>query len=138
MWLTAELLNLKHAHRFREKQVRTRWLGNLYWQLFIGEVLFQATRCRASPSSLTRWPQRLSKACMEEPLEKTIAAARAIKAVDASELSRLIVGSTVWKRPSPTRRQPPARCCAQRTVRSSRVIRGIGWELHRLNRLLKY
>ncbi len=70
---------------------------NPYWQFFTGEVVFQ-TCLPCDPSSLTRWRQRLGEAGMEELLAHTINTAHAMKAVDARELSRVIVDTTVQEK----------------------------------------
>ena len=95
--LMAGLLYLKHAHDLSDEDVCMRWLENPYWQFFTGEVFFQ-TRLPCDPSSLVRWRQRLGEAGMEELLAQTIAAARAMKAIDARELSRVIVDTTVQEK----------------------------------------
>ncbi len=95
--LMAGLLYLKHAYDLSDEDVCARWLENPYWQFFTGEVVFQ-TRLPCNPSSLTRWRQRLGEAGMEELLAQTIAAARSMKAVDARELSRVIVDTTVQEK----------------------------------------
>lgn len=95
--LMAGLLYLKHAYDLSDEAVCERWLENPYWQFFTGEVFFQ-TRLPCDPSSLTRWRQRLGEAGMEELLAQTINAAQAMKAVDARELSRVIVDSTVQEK----------------------------------------
>ncbi|RBL47142.1 transposase, partial [Xanthomonas oryzae] len=88
--LIAGLLYLKHAYDLSDEAVCERWLENPYWQFFTGEVVFQ-TCVPCDPSSLTRWRQRLGEAGMEELLAHTINTAHAMKAVDARELSRVIV-----------------------------------------------
>ena len=95
--LMAGLLYLKHAYALSDEAVCARWLENPYWQFFTGEVFFQ-TRLPCDPSSLTRWRQRLGEAGMEELLAQTINAAKAMKAVDVRELSRVIVDSTVQEK----------------------------------------
>ena len=95
--LMAGLLYLKHAYDLSDEAVCERWLENPYWQFFTGEVFFQ-TRLPCDPSSLVRWRQRLGEAGMEELLAQTINAAKAMKAVDARELSRVIVDSTVQEK----------------------------------------
>ena len=95
--LMAGLLYLKHAYDVSDEAVCERWLENPYWQFFTGEVVFQTT-LPCNPSSLTRWRQRLGEAGMEELLAQTIAAARSMKAVDARELSRVIVDTTVQEK----------------------------------------
>ena len=95
--LMAGLLYLKHAYDLSDEAVCERWLENPYWQFFTGEVFFQTT-LPCDPSSLVRWRQRLGEAGMEELLAQTINAAKAMKAVDTRELSRVIVDSTVQEK----------------------------------------
>lgn len=95
--LMAGLLYLKHAYDLSDEDVCVRWLENTYWQFCIGKVVFQTTPA-CNPSSLTRWRQRLGETGMEELLAQTIAAARVMKEMDARELSRVIVDSTVQEK----------------------------------------
>ncbi|SMQ99531.1 hypothetical protein PD885_02290 [Xanthomonas fragariae] len=95
--LIAGLLYLKHAYDLSDEAVCERWLENPYWQFFTGEVVFQ-TRLPCDPSSLTRWRQRLGEAGMEELLAHTINAVHVMKAVDAREVSRVIVDTTVQEK----------------------------------------
>ncbi|QBG89965.1 IS5 family transposase [Xanthomonas oryzae] len=95
--LIAGLLYLKHAYDLSDEAVCERWLENPYWQFFTGEVVFQ-TCVPCDPSSLTRWRQRLGEAGMEELLAHTINTAHTMKAVDARELSRVIVDTTVQEK----------------------------------------
>ncbi len=95
--LIAGLLYLKHAYDLSDEAVCERWLENPYWQFFTGEVVFQ-TCLPCDPSSLTRWRQRLGEAGMEALLAHTINTAHVMKAVDARELSRVIVDTTVQEK----------------------------------------
>ncbi|RBB62858.1 transposase, partial [Xanthomonas oryzae] len=95
--LIAGLLYLKHAYDLSDEAVCARWLENPYWQFFTGEVVFQ-TCVPCDPSSLTRWRQRLGEAGMEALLAHTINTAHTMKAVDARELSRVIVDTTVQEK----------------------------------------
>ncbi|UMA59684.1 hypothetical protein BXU04_05145 [Xanthomonas oryzae pv. oryzae] len=97
MRLIAGLFYLKHAYHLSDEAVCERWLKNPYWQFFTGEVVFQ-TCLPCDPSSLTRWRQRLGEAGMEALLAHTIHTAHAMKAVDARELSRVIVDTTVQEK----------------------------------------
>ncbi len=122
--LMAGLPYLKHAYALSDEAVCVRWLENPYWQLFTGEVFFQ-TRLPYDPSSLTRWRQGLGEAGMEELLAQTIHAAKAMKAVDVRELSRVIVDSTVQEKaiahPTDSRlRRWSASARARRAGRGSR------------------
>ncbi len=105
--LIAGLLYLKHAYDLSDEAVCARWLENPYWQFFTGEVVFQ-TCVPCDPSSLTRWRQRLGEAGMEALLAHTINTAHTMKAVDARELSRVIVDTTVQEKRSPI---PPTAVC---------------------------
>ncbi len=105
--LIAGLLDLKHAYDLSDEAVCARWLENPYWQFFTGEVVFQ-TCVPCDPSSLTRWRQRLGEAGMEALLAHTINTAHTMKAVDARELSRVIVDTTVQEKRSPI---PPTAVC---------------------------
>ena len=91
------VLYLKHADDLSDEVVRAGWLENPYHQFFTGEVFFQ-TRLPCDPSSRVHWRQRLGEAEMEEPRAQTINAARAMTAVDARELSPVIVDSTVQEK----------------------------------------
>lgn len=105
MRLIAGLLYLKHAYDLSDEAVCERWLENPYWQFFTGEVVFQ-TCLPCDSSSLTRWRQRLGEAGMEELLAHTINTAHAMKAVDAAEVSRVIVDTTVQEKSDrPSHRQ---------------------------------
>lgn len=95
--LMAGLLYLKHAYNLSDETVCERWLENPYWQCFTGEVFFQTT-LPCDPSSLVRWRKLLGEAGLEELLAQTIAAARAMKAIDASAFARVIIDTTVQEK----------------------------------------
>ena len=95
--LMAGLLYLKHAYDLSDEAVCERWLENPYWQFFTGEVFFQTT-LPCDPSSLVRWRKLLGEAGLEELLAQTIAAARAMKAIDTAAFARVIVDTTVQEK----------------------------------------
>ncbi len=83
--LMAGLLYLKHTYDLSDEVVCERWLAVLHRRGVFPDVL------PCDPSSLTRWRQRLGETGMEEMLAQMITAAKAMKAFDARELSRVIV-----------------------------------------------
>lgn len=95
--LVLGLLYLKHTYDLSDEAVCQRWLENPYMQYFCGEVTFQ-TRLPCDPSSLTRYRKRLGEEGVEELLAQTIAAARDMKAVNRSDLKRVVVDSTVQEK----------------------------------------
>jgi len=74
------LLYLKYACDLSDEAVVQRWMENLYWQYFCGEVFFQ-TCLPCDPSSLTRYHKHLDEAGVEELLAQTISAAKNLKAI---------------------------------------------------------
>jgi len=111
--LVIGLLYLKHAYDLSDEALCERWLENPYFQYFCGEVVFQ-TRLPCDPSSLTRYRQRLGEEGVEELLSQTIAAAQKMKAVNRSDLKRVVVDSTVQEKnvahPTDSRLLEVARC----------------------------
>ncbi|HEX7340477.1 MAG TPA: IS5 family transposase [Rhodanobacteraceae bacterium] len=95
--LVIGLLYLKHAYNLSDEAVCQRWLENPYFQYFCGEVVFQ-TRLPCDNSSLTRYRKRLGEEGVEELLAQTIAAAQNLKAINRSDLKRVVIDSTVQEK----------------------------------------
>jgi len=95
--LIAGLHYLKHTFGLSDEQVVKRWAENPYWQYFCGETYFQHA-LPLNPSSLTRWRQRLGETGVESLLRATIEAAIHAKAVNARDLKRVTVDSTVQEK----------------------------------------
>lgn len=93
----AGLHYLKHMYGMSDEQVVQRWAENPYWQYFCGESYFQH-ELPVTPSSLTRWRQRLGERGMESLLSATLEAALESKAVKARDLKRITVDTTVQEK----------------------------------------
>jgi len=71
-----------------------RWVENPYYQYFCGEEFFQH-RLVFDRSSLTRWRNRMGEERLQALLQESLAAATKTEAIKPSELSRVIVDTTV-------------------------------------------
>src|SRR5665213_189930 len=101
--LMAGLAILKYTHDLSDEVLCERWVENPYYQDFCGEEFFQH-RLVFDRSSLTRWrnrssPMRLRQRVSEERLQallqESLSVATRTKAIKPSELSRVIVDTTV-------------------------------------------
>src|SRR2546425_10062938 len=88
--LVAGLAMLKHTYDLSDEVLCERWVENPYYQFFCGEEFFQH-RLVFDRSSLTRWRNRMG----EERLQESLSVATKTKAIKPSELSRVIVDTTV-------------------------------------------
>ena len=95
--LVAGLLYLQHAFRLSDEAVVARWVENLYFQHFTGEVFFQH-RPPIDPTSLTRWRKRIGEEGVEWLLTKTIEAGRKSGAVEDKSLEQVAVDTTVMEK----------------------------------------
>jgi IS5 family transposase len=71
-----------------------RWIENPYYQFFCGEEFFQH-RLVFDRSSLTRWRNRMGEERLHALLQESLSVATKTKAIKPSELSRVIVDTTV-------------------------------------------
>jgi transposase, IS5 family len=71
-----------------------RWVENPYYQFFCGEEFFQH-RLVFDRSSLTRWRNRMGEERLQALLQESLSVATRTKAIKPSELSRVIVDTTV-------------------------------------------
>jgi IS5 family transposase len=92
--LMAGLAILKHAHDLSDEVLCERWVENPYYQFFCGEEFFQH-RLVFDRSSLTRWRNRMGEARLQALLQESLSVATRTKAIRPSELSRVIVDTTV-------------------------------------------
>ena len=88
---------LKHAFDESDESVVARWLENPYWQYFCGYKYMQH-EFPINPSSMTRWRKRLGSSRVEELFKETLNTALREKYVKPSELSRVIVDTTVQEK----------------------------------------
>jgi len=92
--LMAGLAILKHMHDLSDEVLCERWVENPYYQYFCGEEFFQH-RLVLDRSSLTRWRQRMGEKKLQALLQESLAAATRAGAMKPSDLSRVIVDTTV-------------------------------------------
>jgi transposase, IS5 family len=92
--LMAGLAILKHTYDLSDEVLCERWVENPYYQYFCGEEFFQH-RLVFDRSSLTRWRNRMGEERLQALLQESLAVATKTKAIKPSELSRVIVDTTV-------------------------------------------
>src|SRR4029453_4683419 len=92
--LMAGLAILKEPYDPRDEVLCERWVENPYYQFFCGEEFFQH-RLVFDRSSLTRWRNRMGEARLAAAIHESPSVATKTKAIKPSELSRVIVDTTV-------------------------------------------
>src|SRR6187431_3442715 len=92
--LMAGLTILKYTHDLSDEVLCERWVENPYYQFLCGEEFFQH-KLVLDRSSLTRWRQRMGEEKIKALLQESLSIAVRTKAIKPSELSRVIVDTTV-------------------------------------------
>src|SRR5471030_95622 len=92
--LMAGLAILKHTYYLSDEVLCERWVENPYYQYFCGEEFFQH-RLVFDRSSLTRWRNRMGEERLQALLQESLSVATKTGAIKPSELSRVIVDTTV-------------------------------------------
>jgi transposase, IS5 family len=92
--LMAGLAILKHTYNLSDEAVCELWLENPYYQYFCGEEFFQH-RLPLDRSSMTNWRNRMGDERLQALLQESLAVATKTGAMKPSELSRVIVDTTV-------------------------------------------
>src|SRR6195256_5100860 len=92
--LMAGLSILKHTYDLSDEVLCERWIENPYYQFFCGEEFFQHALV-FDRSSLTRWRQRMGEEKLQALVQESLSVATRTKAIKPSELSRVIVDTTV-------------------------------------------
>jgi IS5 family transposase len=95
--LMAGLAILKHTYALSDEALCERWVENPYFQYFCGEEFFQH-RLTFDRSSLTRWRQRMGEERLLALLQESLAAAARTGALKPSDLSRVVVDTTVQEK----------------------------------------
>ena len=90
----AGLAILKHTYDLSDEVLCERWVENPYYQFFCGEEFFQH-RLVFDRSSLTRWRHRMGEERLQALLQESLSVATRTEAIKPSELSRVIVDTTV-------------------------------------------
>jgi IS5 family transposase len=92
--LMAGLSILKHTYDLSDEALCERWVENPYYQYFCGEEFFQH-RLVFDRSSLTRWRTRVGEERLQALIQESLSVASRTEAIKPSELSRVIVDTTV-------------------------------------------
>jgi IS5 family transposase len=92
--LMAGLTILKYTYDLSDEELCARWVENPYYQFFCGEEFFQHELV-LDRSSLARWRQRVGEEKMKALLQESLSIAVKTNAVKPSELSEVIVDTTV-------------------------------------------
>src|SRR5258707_6300531 len=92
--LMAGLAILKHTYDLSDEVLCERWVETPYYQFFCGEEFFQH-RLVFDRSSLTRWRQRMGEEKLQALIQESLSAAVKSEAIKPSELSQVIVDTTV-------------------------------------------
>jgi IS5 family transposase len=92
--LMAGLAILKHTYDLSDEVLCERWVREPYYQFFCGEEFFQH-RLVFDRSSLTRWRNRMGEERLQALLQESLSVATRTKAIKPSELSRVIIDTTV-------------------------------------------
>ena len=92
--LMAGLTILKYTHDLSDEVLCERWVENPYYQFFCGEEFFQHELV-LDRSSLTRWRQRMGEEKIRALLQESLSIAVKTDAVKPSELSEVIIDTTV-------------------------------------------
>src|SRR6516165_8262494 len=92
--LMAGLAIIKHMHNLSDEALCERWLENPYYQYFCGEEFFQH-QLVFDRSSLTRWRQRMGEERLQALLQESLAVATRTEAMKPTDLSRVIIDTTV-------------------------------------------
>src|SRR5438874_201168 len=85
---------LKHTYNLSDEAVCEQWIENPYCQYFCGEEFFQH-QLPLDRSSMTHWRNRMGEERLQALLQESLAVATKTGAMKPSELSRVIVDTTV-------------------------------------------
>ena len=92
--LMAGLTILKYTHDLSDEVLCERWVENPYYQFLCGEEIFQH-KLVLDRSSLTRWRQRMGEEKIKALLQESLSIAVKTEAIKPSELSEVIIDTTV-------------------------------------------
>jgi len=92
--LMAGLVILKYTHDLSDEALCARWVENPYYQFFCGEEFFRHELV-LDRSSLSNWRKRMGEEKVKALLQESLSVATKTGAVKPSELSQVIVDTTV-------------------------------------------
>jgi IS5 family transposase len=92
--LMAGMMILKYTHNLSDEALCERWVENPYYQFFCGEEFFQH-KLVLDRSSLSNWRKRMGEEKVKALLQESLSVAARTGAVKPSQLSEVIVDTTV-------------------------------------------
>ena len=92
--LMAGLAILKHTYDLSDEVLCEHWVENPYYQFFCGEEFFQH-RLVFDRTSMTRWRLRMGAEKLQALIQESLSVATRTNAIKPSELSRVIIDTTV-------------------------------------------
>jgi transposase, IS5 family len=92
--LMAGLAILKHTFNLSDEELCEQWLENPYYQYFCGEEFFQH-ELPFERSSISVWRKRMGEERLQALLQESLAVATRTGAMKPTDLSRVIVDTTV-------------------------------------------
>jgi hypothetical protein len=92
--LMAGLIILKYTHNLSDEALCERWVENPYYQYFCGEEFFQH-KLVLDRSSLSNWRKRMGEEKVKALLQESLSIATKTGAVKPSQLSEVIIDTTV-------------------------------------------
>ena len=95
--LMAGLAILKHTFDLSDEALCARWVENPYFQHFCGEEFFRHD-LPFDRSSITRWRQRMGEERLSALVQESLAVAVKTKAMKPSDLTEVIVDTTVQEK----------------------------------------
>jgi IS5 family transposase len=90
----AGLIILKYTHDLSDEALCERWVENPYYQFFCGEEFFQHELV-LDRSSLSHWRKRMGEEKVRVLLQESLAVATRTEAIKPSQLSEVVVDTTV-------------------------------------------
>jgi IS5 family transposase len=95
--LMAGLAIRKHMHNLSDEELTLRWVENPYYQHFCGEEHF-SHQAPFDRLSMSRWRQRMGEERLEVLLQESLAVAVKTEAIEVTDLSKVIVDTTVQEK----------------------------------------
>ncbi len=115
---------LKHTYDESDESVVEKWVENPYWQYFCGYEYFQH-ELPCHPTSLVKWRGRIKAEGVEKMLKEVLSTAVRSEALDAKDLERVNVDTTVQEKavafPTDARLYEKARLAVVREAQKASV-----------------
>lgn len=95
--LVVGIFYLKYAFGESDEDVVAKWAENPYWQYFCGMRYFEHD-LPFHPTSMVKWRKRLGEEGCEKLVEEIINAALRTKVIEAKDLEKVVVDTTVQEK----------------------------------------